>query len=143
MLNSEVKQKIRERKDYDKYFLLEIIDIYIFLLLEFQNTTKNRRELINFYKEYTKYSKLEKEILNIIKNSKQNSDTLEIGESLIDDIEEIYFKIFNYNEWIINQYYEAMKDRSYKNILIKEKEFGTFSEESKKELIKKLNSYGG
>ena len=143
MLDNEVKQKIRERKDYDKYFLLEIIDIYIFLLLEFQNTTKNRRELINFYKEYTKYSKLEKEILNIIKNSKQNSDTLEIGESLIDDIEEIYFKIFNYNEWIINQYYEAMKDRSYKNILIKEKEFGTFSEESKKELIKKLNSYGG
>ena len=143
MLNEKIDEMLLEIKEYEKYFLFEVSGTYVNLLLEPHNTSVCRKELLKFCKEGMRYSKLEKEILNIIKKSTQSEKGLAICEEIISDLDRIHFNVFNYNEWILDEFEKLLDTKKFKTSVMKEKEFEVLDEESKEELIKKLSKNGG
>ena len=142
MLEEKIKDILQNRKDYAKYLLFMVSSIYIDLMFEPHNTSKTKKELLDFYKNNKKYFKLEKEILDIIKNCKSNDECVKVCEDILNHISSIYFNVFNYNEWIFKEFSNAVQTRNYNNNILVEKKFEILKEENKKALIKKINEIG-
>lgn len=135
MFNSDVKNKLSEKREYDSYLLREVLQVYLYLLLFVKDSKEIRNNLICFYNDNKNYSILEKDILKIIKRTKENDELSELLISVMDDIEDTFFKLFNYNEYILNGYYEAIEMNDIFRAVVPKKEFKLLTEEDKKKLV--------
>ena len=107
MFNDYINEKKKEKLDYDLTLLKEYLIIYFNLLLKFPNEYEIRSKLTKFLKDYYSYSKTEYQLLNKIK--KITNLTLEEECIIIlEELENLFERQFNYNESILDGYEEAI-----------------------------------
>ena len=137
MFNDYINEKKKEKLDYDLTLLKEYLIIYFNLLLKFPNEYEIRSKLTKFLKDYYSYSKTEYQLLNKIK--KITNLTLEEECIIIlEELENLFERQFNYNESILDGYEEAIfYDDINRAILMKNKEKNL---EIINNYIKKLNN---
>jgi len=138
MYNEYINEKKIEKLEYDINLFKEYLIIYTNLLIKFPKEFELRSNLTNFIKDYYKYSMQEYKLLNIIK--KINIENLESECCLIlEELERMFEKQFNYNEDILNGYEEAIFYEDKNRAIITKKKFNNIIEE--KEMLKRLNIY--
>lgn len=140
MLNSDVNTILSEKVEYDLYLFKQVLGIYLSLLL-YPNSKDKRILLMYFYNDNVLYSKLEKEILKEIKKQKDNENIREICEEMIDKMDKIFFRLFNYNEWILDGFFDAFATNDLSRASLPPKKFDVLDENSKNEFVKKLKMY--
>lgn len=62
-----------------------------------------------------------------------------LDENILDKLDEIFFRQFNYNEYILGGYNDAIEMRNPLRATIINREFDIIDEEEKKNILKKLN----
>ena len=139
MFKPEIKEKIREKYEYDFYILKEYITIYLKLFLFLKDTKELRSKFTSFIKNYYLYSLLEYQLLFKIKNIKYQENLETICIDLLDKMDSIFFKLFHYNEYILSGYEDAITCNDSKRAIIVKREFEVLSQDDKNEFIKKLN----
>ena len=137
MLEEEIKTKLSEKREYDLYLFMEVLKVYLDLLL-CSNSKDKRALLMIFFSDNVLYSKLEREILKEIKKQKYNEKNLEICEDMIERMDKIFFNLFNYNEWILEGFIEAIETGEFIRAAVPAKEFEVLNDTSKKQFVKEL-----
>ena len=140
MLNNDVKAMLSEKREYDLYLFKQVLGTYLSLLL-YPNSKDKRILLMYFYDENVLYSKLEKEILKEIKKQKDNESIRVICEEMIDKMDKIFFHLFNYNEWILDGFFDAFVTNDLSRACLPPKQFDVLDENSKNEFVKKIRMY--
>lgn len=138
MFESEIKEKIFQKLEYDTYMLKEYLLIYLKLFFNFQDNLGIREKLNEFIKNYYSYSWLEYQILFRIGNVDYNEKLEEICLDMLEELESIFLKQFNYNEYVLSSYEDAILMNDMNRAVIKEREFLPLTKEVKEEFIKKL-----
>lgn len=138
MFGSEIKEKIFQKLEYDTYMLKEYLLIYLKLFFNFQDNLEIREKLNEFIKNYYSYSWLEYQILFRIGNIDYNEQLEEICLDMLEELESIFLKQFNYNEYVLSSYEDAISMNDMNRAVIKEREFLHLTKEVKEEFIKKL-----
>lgn len=137
MFNDYIDEKKKEKIEYDLNLIKEYLVIYINLVLKFPDKYNVRNNLTEFIKEYYSYSKYEYQLLNRIK--KINNIKLEEECALIlEELERLFEKQFNYNEDVLNGYEEAIFYYDINRAVVMKKKFNNL--EIINNYIKKLNN---
>lgn len=138
MFGSEIKEKIFQKLEYDTYMLKEYSLIYFKLFFSFHDDLEIREKLNEVIKSYYSYSWLEYQILFRIGNVDYNEKLGEICLDMLEELDRIFFKEFNYNEYVLSSYEDAISMKDMNRAVIKEREFLLLTKEVKEEFIKKL-----
>ncbi|MBQ8472515.1 MAG: hypothetical protein IJ501_03325 [Bacilli bacterium] len=138
MFESEIKEKIFQKLEYDTYMLKEYLLIYFKLFFNFSDDLEIRKKFNEFIKNYYLYSLLEYQILFRIGNVDYNEKLEEICLDMLEELEKIYFKQFNYNEYVLSSYEDAISMNDINRAVIREREVDCLTKEVKEEFIKKL-----
>ena len=138
MFEADVKDKIKEKIQYDISLLKEYLLIYLQLYWLFPDNLELRDKFTSFLKGYYVYSWLEYKLLIKIKNTKYNPDLEELCLNIFADLDNIFFKQFYYNEYVLNGYEEAISLKDVYKASVPTLVFETLNEEKYKELVKKL-----
>ena len=138
MFESVIKEKIFQKLEYDTYMLKEYLLIYFKLFFSFHDDLKIRKEFNEFIKNYYSYSLLEYQILFRIGNVDYNEKLEEICLDMLEELESIFLKQFNYNEYVFSSYEDAISMKDINRAVIREREFLLLTKEVKEEFIKKL-----
>ena len=138
MFESEIKEKIFQKLEYDTYMLKEYLLIYFKLFFSFHDDLKIIKEFNEFIKKYYSYSLLEYQILFRIGNIDYNEKLEEICLDMLEELESIFLKQFNYNEYVLSSYEDAISMNYINRSIIKKREFASLTKELKEEFIKKL-----
>ena len=139
MFETEVREKIEEKIEYDIYLLKEYISIYLKLFSSFPGNKEFRNKFTNFIKEYYLYSWLEYQILVRIKNTNYHENLEQVCVNMLEELDSIFLKQFNYNEYILSSYEDAISMKEINRAVIPKKEFETITKENNDNFIKKLN----
>ena len=136
MFNKEIKEKILEKIEYDFYIFKEYFIVNSKLLFKKDNVNiKNKFN--EFIKDYYSYSYLEYKILIYIRNV-VDIKKIDLCLNILEELENIFFKQFNYNEYVLNGFYDAILNNDLNRASFKEKEFESLTIDIKEEFIKKL-----
>jgi len=85
--NSEIKEKISQKIEYDIYILKECLELYLKLYIIFPNNLEIRKKFISFIKDYYSYSLLENKILFKNKKIEENEKTKDLCIDMLDKLE--------------------------------------------------------
>lgn len=118
--------------------LKEYLLIYFKLFFSFHDDLKIIKEFNEFIKKYYSYSLLEYQILFRIGNIDYNEKLEEICLDMLEELESIFLKQFNYNEYVLSSYEDAISMNYINRSIIKKREFASLTKELKEEFIKKL-----
>ena len=138
MFESEIKEKIFQKLEYDTYMLKEYSLIYFKLFFSFHDDLEIREKLNEVIKSYYSYSWLEYQILFRIENVDYNEKLGEICLDMLEELDRIFFKEFNYNEYVLSSYEDAISMNDINRAVIRDREFLPLTKEVKEEFIKKL-----
>ncbi len=138
MYKDEIKDTRSKIREYNWYFFNECLWIYIKLLFIFPKNKELRRELCLFANNYYAHSKLEKEILLHINNYFGNDDEVDECEEVLEQLDEIFFRYFNYNEYILEGYSDAIETREPLRATICDRKFDFLDDENKNQILKNL-----
>jgi len=138
MFNKEIQEKVSEKIEYDLYLLREYLIIYLNLFLFFPNSLEARVSFTQFLKNYYQYSYLEYQILRKIKKTKDNLEVSDLCLDMIEDLEKVFYKQFNYNEYILKTYEDAILMNDLNRARVLKPEFKMITNNEKEEFIKKL-----
>ena len=138
MYNDYINEKIDEKRDYDISLFKEYLIIYINLIFKFYTHDDIRKELTKFLINYFKYSKLEYELLFYIKKLKSDSKIEDECIEILDELENIFEKEFQYNELVLDGYQEAIFYDDITRAIVMKKRFETLNIDKKNEYIKRL-----
>ena len=138
MFEADVKDKIKEKIEYDLSLFKEYLLIYIKLYWLFPDNLELRDKFTSFMKQYYSYSWLEYQLLMKIRNTKYNEKLEELCFNIFEDLDNIFFKQFHYNEYILGGYLEAISLKDVYKASVPDLKFETLNEEKYKELVKRL-----
>lgn len=138
MYKDEVREKLSQKREYNYYLLKEYLYLYIKLFFVFPNNKNLRNELRFFVYDYFLYSDLEKEILLHIKKEFGNDEDIVECEEILDKLEEIFFRQFNYNEYILGGYNDAIETQNPLRATIPNREFDIIDKEEKDKILTNL-----
>ena len=138
MFNKEIQEKVSEKIEYDLYLLREYLIIYLNLFLFFPNSLEARVSFTQFLKNYYQYSYLEYQILRKIKKTKDNLELSDLCLDMLEDLEKVFYKQFNYNEYILKTYEDAILMNDLNRARVLKPEFKMITKKEKEEFIKKL-----
>jgi len=137
MFNNYIDLKKKEKIEYDINFFREYLIIYINLLIKFPNEYDVRNKLTDFIKDYYSYSKYEYQLLNRIKKI-YNPDLEEELTLILEELEYLFEKQFNYNEDVFSGYEEAIFYDDINRAIVMKKRFDNL--EIINQYMKKINN---
>lgn len=120
------------------HFFNECLSIYIKLLFAFPKNRELRNQLRLFVNNYFSHFKLEKEILLHIKKQFGNDDEILEIEDVLDNLDQIFFHYFNYNEYIFTGFNDAMETREPLRVTIAYRQFDIVDDNYRDEVINSL-----
>lgn len=138
MYKDEIRNTMSQIREYNLYFFNECLSIYIKLLFTFPKNRGLRKQLWLFVNNYFSHFKLEKEILLYIKKQFGNDDELLEIHEVLDNLDQIFFYYFNYNEYIINCFDDAMETREPLRATIADRQFDIVDDNYRDEVINSL-----
>ena len=142
MYNFKIKELISQKIEYDIYILKECLELYLKLYIIFPDNLEIRKKFISFIKDYYSYSFLEYEILVKIKKIEENEKIKELCIDMLEELEKIFFKVYNYNEYVLGIHEDALLNKDINRIGRFNREFDVISSFEKDVFIKKLNNKG-
>lgn len=137
MFKEEINDQIIKKIEYDFSFLREYLVIYLNLLMKFYDNIKIREKLNNFIKDYYHYSFLEYKLLLQIKSLKNEESKEECNKILL-ELDVLFQRHFQYNEYIYNSFQEAIEDRNINRAFVIKREFESLPEK-KDSYIKRIS----
>lgn len=138
MYKDEIRDTMSQIREYNLYFFNECLSIYIKLLFTFPENRELRKQLWLFANNYFSHFKLEKEILLHIKKQFGNDDELLEIDEVLDNLDQIFFHYFNYNEYIFTGFDDAMETREPLRATIVDRHFEIIDDNYRDEVINSL-----
>lgn len=138
MFKLEIKDKIMQKIEYDLYFLKEFINLYFKLLIYFNKNKDIREKFLKFIKDYYFYTMLEYEILNKIKNIKEDSNLENFCIDIFFELDTIFADEYVYNEIIFEEIEDAIMLNDKNRIIMAKKDYKTLTRELRNEMLKKI-----
>ncbi len=138
MYKDEIRDTMSQIREYNFYFFKECLCIYIKLLFIFPKNRNLRKQLCLFANNYLAHFKLEKEILLHINNYFGNDDEILACKEVLEKLNKMFFNYFNYNEYIFEGYYDAMKTREPLRASVSDRQFDILDEDYRDKILKNL-----
>lgn len=94
-----------EKREYLIDLLKDYVRLYIKTFVLIKNSKVIRKDLTNLIKDYINFDKLETKVLNNLIVCKDEA----VFNEILEELNEMFFRIFNYNEYVINGYEEMFE----------------------------------
>ena len=138
MYNNYINEKLNQKIEYDTFLLKEYLIIYINFLIKYPKEEGIRHELTKFLKDYYVSSLIEYQLLNKIKHLKANEKLEDECINILEELENIFERQFQYNEDILNGYEDALFFGEPLRAVVWKKDFVSIDKIKMDEYIKRL-----
>lgn len=125
-----------EKREYLIDLLKDYVRLYIKTFVLIKNSKVIRKDLTNLIKDYINFDKLETKVLNNLIVCKDEA----VFNEILEELNEMFFRIFNYNEYVINGYEEMFEMNDVRRAVVPKKDFRILEKSIVNDYINKIRN---
>ncbi len=125
-----------EKREYLIDLLKDYVRLYIKTFVLIKNSKVIRKDLTNLIKDYINFDKLETKVLNNLIVCKDEA----VFNEILEELNEMFFRIFNYNEYVINGYEEMFEMNDVSRAVVPKKDFRVLEKSIVNDYINKIRN---
>ena len=125
-----------EKREYLIDLLKDYVRLYIKTFVLIKNSKVIRKDLTNLIKDYINFDKLETKVLNNLIVCKDET----VFNEILEELNEMFFRIFKYNEYVLNGYEEMFEMNDVRRAVVPKKDFRILEKSIVNDYINKIRN---
>lgn len=125
-----------EKREYLIDLLKDYVRLYIKTFVLIKNSKVIRKDLTNLIKDYVNFDKLETKVLNNLIVCKDET----VFNEILEELNEMFFRIFKYNEYVLNGYEEMFEMNDVRRAVVPKKDFRILEKSIVNDYINKIRN---
>ena len=125
-----------EKREYLIDLLKDYVRLYIKTFVLIKNSKVIRKDLTNLIKDYINFDKLETKVLNNLIVCKDEA----VFNEILEELNEMFFRIFKYNEYVLNGYEEMFEMNDVRRAVVPKKDFRILEKSIVNDYINKIRN---